>query len=214
MSTYILTSMFPDGIYGKNSELFQAIVTKRRKLAFVASEFEKSYDKTDAYFHLFLNMLEEIGIHFENAYVVDARMNIVDAKEAVSSADVVWLSGGDTPVQFAYLIKYGLDEVIRQHQGVIIGMSAGSINLAKTAICTMTCHHDKLEIYRALGCVNLSVEPHFNRENITDELVQLSKKYTIYGLCDNSIVICSDGKTEFYGDIYKISNGIIDKIES
>lgn len=190
------------------------MVTKREKFAFVASEFEKSYDKTDTYFHLFLNMLEKIGIYFKDSYVVDGRMDIADAKKAVSSADVVWLSGGDTPVQFAYLMKYGLDEIIRQHQGVIIGMSAGSINLAKTAICTLTCQHDKLEIYRALGCVNLSVEPHFDRENITDELVQLSKKYTIYGLCDNSIVICSDGKTEFYGDIYKISNGIIEKIEA
>lgn len=212
MSTYILTSMFPEGIHGKNKELLQTIVTQRKKFAFVASEFEKNHDRTDGYFRLFLNMLKEIGIHFENSYVVDGRMNADKVKIAVSEADVVWLAGGDTPVQYGYLVNYGLDAVIQQHPGVVIGMSAGTINLAKTAICTRTCQHNKLEIYRALGCVNLSVEPHFDPENVTDELLQLSKKYTIYGLCDDSMIVCSNGKTEFYGKVYKLSKGIIERI--
>lgn len=211
MSTYILTSMFPEGIYGKNRELFQTLMTQRKRFAFVASEFEKNHDATDTYFHLFLNMLEEIGIHFERSYVVDGRMNADEAKKAVFEADVVWLAGGDTPAQYAYLVKYGLDDVIRQHQGVIVGMSAGSINLAKTAICTLTCHHNKLEIYDALGCVDISVEPHFDPKNVTDELIQLSKEHTIYGLCDDSVIVCTNGKTGFYGDVYKLSNGTIEQ---
>ena len=66
MSTYVLTSMFPDGIHGKNRELFQTLVTQRKSFAFVASEFEKDHGTTDCYFHLYLNMLEESGIKFEN----------------------------------------------------------------------------------------------------------------------------------------------------
>ena len=53
MSTYVLTSMFPDGIHGKNRELFQTLVTQRKSFAFVASEFEKDHGTTDCYFHLF-----------------------------------------------------------------------------------------------------------------------------------------------------------------
>lgn len=41
MSTYILTSMFPNGFDDKTTELFQKIIIKRNKFAFVASEFEK-----------------------------------------------------------------------------------------------------------------------------------------------------------------------------
>lgn len=33
MSTYVLTSMFPDGIHGKNRELFQTLVTQRKSFA-------------------------------------------------------------------------------------------------------------------------------------------------------------------------------------
>lgn len=212
MSTYILTSMFHNGLHGKNRELFQKLITKRNKFAFVASEFENEHEKTDSYFSFFLNMFEEIGIHFEHSYVVDGRMSVDEAKKSVAEADVVWLSGGDTPTEYGYFVKYGIDEVISQHSGIIIGMSAGSINLAKTAICTLTCQHNKLEIYSALGCVDISVEPHFIRENVTEELIDISKVYTIYGLCDDGIIVCSDGKTEFYGDVYKLSHGNIEKI--
>ena len=214
MSTYILTSMFPDGIHGKNKEVFQKLLTKTKKFAFVASEFEKNQNITDHYFRFFLNMFEKIGIYFEDSYVVDGRMNANQAKEAVSKADVVWLAGGDTPVQFSYLVKYGLDEVIRQHNGIIIGMSAGSINLAKTAICTRTCQHTEYQVYNGLGCVDISVEPHFDCEHVTDELIEISKKYTIYGLCDDSIIICANGEKQFYGNVYKLTNGIIEKVDT
>ncbi|MCI5741654.1 MAG: Type 1 glutamine amidotransferase-like domain-containing protein [Lachnospiraceae bacterium] len=90
---------------------------------------------------------------------------------------MVWLAGGDTPTQFGYFQKYGLDTIIKKHKGVIIGMSAGSINLAETAICTLSCEHHRQEIYKGLGCVNISVEPHFVRSEVSDELIELSKKY-------------------------------------
>ena len=212
MSTYILTSMFPNGFNEEITELFQKKISKRNKFAFVVSEFEGMDEENDNYFEVFLNMFEEKGIHFEKAYVVDGRMTAKEAQNAVVEADVVWLSGGDTPTQFRYFEEYGLDTVIKQHKGVIIGMSAGSINLAETAICTLTCEHHKQEIYKGLGCVNISVEPHFTINEVSNELVELSKKYIIYGLCDDSIIVCSDGKVEFLGEIYILNNGKIELI--
>lgn len=212
MSTYILTSMFPNGFNEITAEVFQQKIGKRDKFAFVASEFEKMHEKTDNYFHFFLNMFESVGIHFENSYVVDGRMSADEAQKAVAEADVVWLSGGDTPTQFRYLQKYGLDTIIRQHDGVIIGMSAGSINLAKKAICTLNCGHYKQEIYEGLGCVDISVEPHFIRSEVSNELIELSKKYAIYGLCDDGIIVCAGEKIDCYGEIYRLSNGRIVKL--
>lgn len=127
---------------------------------------------------------------------------------------MVWLAGGDTPTQFGYFQKYGLDAIIKKHKGVIIGMSAGSINLAETAICTLSCEHHRQEIYKGLGCVNISVEPYFVRSEVSDELIELSKKYIIYGLCDDSIIICTDEKVEFWGEIYKLSNGNIEQVKN
>lgn len=207
MSTYILTGMFPKGFEGEAAERFQQLITKKNKFAFVASDFEKAPEKTDEYFRLFLYMFGDIDIHFDQSYVVDGRMTAEEAQKAVAEADVVWLSGGDAPTQFRYLQEYGLTEVIKKHRGVIIGMSAGSINLAKTAVCTSACGHGKQEIYAGIGCVKMSVEPHFMPGNISDELLELSKRHEIYGLCDNSVIVCTKGKTEYCGQIYKIKNG-------
>lgn len=210
MSTYILTSMFPNGFHAQAAEVFRQKISNGNKFAFVASEFEKMYEKTDKYFHIFLNMFEEVGVHFKEAYVVDGRMSSDEAQKAVAEADVVWLSGGDTPTQFSYFQKYGLDKVIKAHDGVVVGMSAGSINMARTSICTLSCGHYKQEIYEGLGCVNITVEPHFVRSNISDELIELSRKGTIYGLCDESFIVCTKEYIEFFGEIYKISQGTIE----
>lgn len=102
----------------------------------------------------------------------------------------------------------------KNHNGVLIGMSAGSINMAKTSICTMSLRHYEQKIYEGLGWVDISVEPHFVRNNLSDELMELSKKYRIYGLCDESIIVCENGKTHFYGEIYEIQNGKIELLQN
>ena len=212
MSTYILTSMFNNGFSDEIAELFQKKITRRDSFAFVASEFEKNHKKTDRYFKFFLNMFEEKGIHFKKAYVVDGRMTAGQAQAAVKAADVIWLAGGNTTAEFAYLQKYGLVEIIKNHSGVIIGMSAGSINLADTAICTSDEYHDDQQIYPGIGCVKISVEPHFVLNEISDELLELSESYVMYGLCDESVIVCEGSDIGFYGEIYKIEKGKVEKV--
>lgn len=171
MGIYILTSMFQNDFDKNISACLHKTINQRNRFAFVASEFEKDYEKTDRYFHYFLRMFEQIGIGFSNAYVVDGRMSAEEAQNAVSEADVVWLSGGDSPAQFRYFVKYGLDKIIKEHSGVVIGMSAGAINLATTSICTLASGHDAQSIYTGLGCVNISIEPHFNSSDVSRELL-------------------------------------------
>jgi len=129
-------------------------------------------------------------------------------RKEIETADVVWLAGGVTPVQYRYFQKYGLVPVLRQHKGVIIGMSAGSINIAQTAICV----HDKIEIYQALGLVDISVKPHFNINGALDKLLKISQEYPIYGICDDSVIICNKDKRTYIGDIYLINKGVVTKI--
>ena len=185
MSIYILTSWFPNGFNNEIAQLMKKSIKRRTKFAFIASEFEKNHEKTDQYFKEILGLFQNIGIDFEKSYVVDGRMEKEVAKDIVRSADVIWLAGGDTPTEYQYLLKYELIDILREHSGVIIGMSAGSINLTKMAICTLACGHDKQEIYEGIGCVEFSVEPHFDRNKVSKELLELSKQYIIYGFCIN-----------------------------
>ena len=212
MSIYILTSWFPNGFNNEIAQLMKKFIKRRTKFAFIASEFEKNHEKTDQYFKEILGLFQNIGIYFEKSYVVDGRMEKEVAKDIVRSADVVWLAGGDTPTEYQYLLKYELIDILREHSGVIIGMSAGSINLTKMAICTLACGHDKQEMYEGIGCVGFSVEPHFNVNKVSKELLELSKQYIIYGLCDESLILCEGKTIIFLGEVYQIIDGTVKQI--
>lgn len=173
---------------------------------FVASEFENIHERTDWYCHHFLGMFSGCGLTFGSVTVVDSRLSRKAAQEAVQSADVLWLAGGDTPTQFSYLHSYGLIPLIQDQQGVVIGMSAGSINMGKIAVCTLTCDHREQVIYEALGLVQFSVEPHFDRNNVTEEILTLSEKYPLYGICDEAAIVCVGGKSVYLGDVFFINN--------
>lgn len=207
MAIYVLTSMFFDGFKGEISHRLNQLIHERNCFAFVASEFEKDFEKTDWYFHHFLKMFEDISVKFDKAYVVDGRRSTQEMQDIVKKSDIIWLSGGDSPLQMEYLKKYQLDDIIRTHQGVIIGMSAGAINLGKTSICTVSSGHDVQSIYGGLGCVDISVEPHFCLENDCQEIFKISQKHPIYGLCDESMIVYDCNNIEFYGKIFKINKG-------
>ena len=104
----ILTSVFPNGFPNDFSKVLRKYIKTGMKFAFVASEFENIYEKTDWYCNHFLKMFSDCGITFGNVDVIDSRMSKEKAQDTVRNADVLWLAGGNTPTQFAYLDLMGL----------------------------------------------------------------------------------------------------------
>lgn len=214
MSTYILTSMFRERFPAALAETLHRVIPKAARFAFVASEFELLQEKTEKYFHHFLQMFATCGIEFVESRSVDGRMTAKEAQETVRNADVVWLSGGDTPTQYGYFNKYGLVDVLRAHTGVVIGMSAGSINMAETAVCTVACGHDKPYIYPALGLVPFSVEPHLNDFGVTAEHLALSERHVLYGLCDEAAIVFENGAVSFLGSVVRIKGRAVETLSA
>ncbi|MDF2610736.1 MAG: peptidase E-like protein [Lachnospiraceae bacterium] len=208
----ILTSGFPNGFPDDFSRLLKTYIKTGMKFVFVASEFDNIYEKTDWYCNHFLKMFSDCGITFDSVTVIDSRMSKETAQDTAKNADVLWIAGGDTPTQFGYLESYGLISCIREQKGVVIGMSAGSINMAKTAVCTLTCKHTELKVYEALGVVEFSVEPHLDKDNISEELLILSEKYPLYGICDDGAIICTEDNTLYLGDVFLIDNGHVTRV--
>lgn len=211
MPTYIQTSNFAANLPTALAEVVRAALPDGATFAFVASEFEKNHEKTDKYFNIFREKLETCGITFGDAYAVDGRMTPSEAQTAVARADILWLSGGFTPGQWAYFEKYGIVDAIRACP-VVIGMSAGAINMAETAVCTPEGELKELRIYPALGLVDTSVEPHFNVLGATPLLLELSHSRRIYGLCDEAAIIHRDGERTFLGDVFLLEDGASTRI--
>lgn len=208
MAKYVLTSNFENGFPSEIAEMFGRLITRRNRFAFVASEFKRMHDKTDKYFGIIVGMFADAGITFADARVVDGRLSPEQARQTVEDADVVWLAGGDTLAQFGYFVEFGLVDALRGFDGVLIGMSAGSINMAKTAIITSDPPHTyELHIYEGIGCVDFSVEPHFEPNNVPPELFAFADRHEIYGLCDDGAIVVDGGRREFIGEVYAIEQG-------
>lgn len=150
MGIFILTSMFNSGFGEDFSANLHRYITKRGLFAFVASDFH-GHEKTDRYFDRFYKMFADIKIEFDSAVVVYDRMSPKKAQKIVAEAGAVWLAGGDTHTQFRHLAEYGLTQIINNHRGVVIGMSAGTLNLAKTVISTLSGGHEKQYIYPGIA---------------------------------------------------------------
>ncbi len=202
----VLTSDFNNEFPESFSMLLKKYVKSGMSFVFVASEFKNFHEKTDRYCEYFLKMFSDCGIVFSEVKVVDSRLTKDMAQKVIAESDVVWLAGGDTLTQYQYFEEYGLVSCLRKHQGVVIGMSAGSINMLKTAICAVASGHDQLSIYEALGIVDFSVIPHFNKNNISDELITISKDYPLYGISDNSAIFVDD-EVVYTGEIFLIEDG-------
>lgn len=212
MKINILTSMFHHGFTPEFAAYLRKTVTARNTFAFVASEFKHGHDITDGYASSILKLFSDCGIEFESSVVVDSRMSAGEAFSVIQTADIVWMAGGDTPTQFGYFQDFGLIPALRDRQGITIGMSAGAINMAKTAVCSVTCEHSEQLIYPALGLVDISVEPHINVGGITQELLDLSKSHPIYGMSDDSVIIFEDDKAIYMGEIVFIRAGVVTPI--
>ena len=211
MRTDILTSMFPDGFSAEAAELLRGVLTKRGSFAFTASEFERGQEQTDGYFRQVMGWFHDAGLFFEHEFVVDGRLTPAQARRAMREADVLWLTGGDTEAQFRYFQAYGLVEPIRRSAGVVIGMSAGAINMAVTSVCIPETGRGA-KLYQGIGRVDISVAPHFARANVPGELLALSKQFDIYGLCDDAMLVCRNGTLELCGEVYRLRGGTVEPL--
>ena len=102
---------------------------QRAKVLFVAAnpnDIEKSKSYQDAYLYAF----PFHGMSIESYTISDCRD--VEAAAQLADYDVIILSGGHVPTQNAFFREIGLKEKLNTYDGIVIGISAGTMNSAET----------------------------------------------------------------------------------
>lgn len=205
MTINFLTSGFPNGFTSAFIDEVKKYLTNRSTFVFLASDFDhQAHDITDHYCKLFLDMFRSFDIHFDNVYIIDYRVTMERAAILTEIADFVWISGGDTLKQISYIKEYQLIDVLRNRSGITMGMSAGSINMAKRVVLARDVEDNvpELSIYEGIGLVDINIEPHIDldrTEHIED--IKVASKYNkIYGLYDESFITVVNDKVEIFGD--------------
>lgn len=217
MITYIFSSFDKDIRFNEVANYFKNDMVLYKNIVFIPANFE-NMEKVNSYANIDVSWFKEIGINLNGITVLNDTMTKEKMFRSVENADIIFLMGGDTLKQNDFLEKNDLKPIIKTFKKVVIGISAGAINLSNISLCSKD-EEDGVEktiTYEGIGRINYTIEPHFDIDNkilLQNELYPLSEKMTIYGLPNNTGVRIIDSNFEIlYGDFYKISNNEVEKI--
>lgn len=203
------THHFPSDI----AERLKEEILIRDSLVFI-SAWPADYDRNDSDSAGMNEMFAEIGMPFYRYHVIDKRMECSDAKALIRDASCIFLMGGHATDQFKLICEKELIEEIHESNAVILGVSAGSINMAKRALDIWESHVP----YVGLGLTNITIKAHVCRKDqeLLQTLMQISIDHdlTIFAMQDESAIFIKNDSITFTGEICCIKKDEIRSLTS
>ena len=181
--------------------------------------------KNDKMSRLLLESFALSGLSVGFWVLCDSR-NETELSSLMSASDVVILSGGHTLTQNRFFKRIGLKEHIQNFDGLLIGISGGSMNCAKIVYAQPewegdTTSPDYERFPEGLGLTDIMILPHYQllKDQTVDGLRLIedialpdSVGRTIHAFPDGTYVLLQDGRREIFGEDYVISDGTIQKL--
>lgn len=194
------------------------------KVAFLASN-PNSYDTTQAHAFFTKRSFDMSGFNVDSFKVIDGR-NYNEAKDIIKESNLVFLTGGHVPTQNAFFKKINLAEILKNYDGIIMGQSAGSMNMANIVYCPPeddeeVVNKDFKRYFSGLGLTDININPHFNdlknakvgELRLTEDIIlKDSYQRPSFMLPDGSYVRIKQNKATFMGEAYLNKDGQIKKI--
>ena len=186
------------------------------------------WDKMDYYASLTRKMFEEAGFAFEQFQTLDSR-NEGFAAKLVQESNLLILSGGHVPTQHHFFDKICLRSLLKNYGGIVIGISAGSMNSADEVYAHPEKEGEAIDpayqrFFTGLNLTKTNLLPHY-QENKDDELDGLriyediacpdSIGKTFYAIPDGSyLFVDACKKEELRGEAYMVRDGRIRQVSS
>lgn len=148
------------------------------------------------------------------------------SEKTLQSYDAVFLGGGHVPTQNAFFQRISLRETIRNFKGLVIGISAGTMNSADVVYAQPELEGEAVDpayqrFIPGLGLTGTNVLPHY--QMIRDAVLDGQRVFEditypdsvgrqFIALVDGSYILCENGAETIYGEAYRIAGGAIEKI--
>jgi peptidase E len=163
------------------------------------ASFDKGYKKRKTLVDYFISL----GASTIN-FIEYSDSNETIAKKMADS-NLVYLTGGLANVLVERLKNMGVDHLLHDYHGVIIGRSAGALALCRK--CITTCRSNlKVKIIDGLGLADLTLKVHYKPEKDAT-LERLSRQEKIYAVPAGSALVYNNGACSFMGEVYLFDNG-------
>lgn len=140
--------------------------------------------------------------------------------------DVLILAGGHVPTENNFFARLHLKELIKSYDGIVIGISAGSMNSSDVVYAQPELDSEAVDpeykrYLKGLNLTNISILPHFQHVKdlsigglrvLEDISLPDSKVRPFYALVDGSYIFVENNKTTLYGEAYFLKDGTIEKV--
>jgi dipeptidase E len=206
----VLYSGYDAGNAALDAECVRLTGKRRPKIVFIPSanhvpDFEYDYVR---------ETFSEQGPVDVVLFNIDRPYSAQDAEKIIKSADLIYLSGGNTFYFLKSIRRNHFDKLLLkfvQRGGVLAGLSAGAIMMTPAITTASYPKFDRdentvgLRNLDALGLVEFEFFPHYSPEpEYARELKRQSKalKYPIYGVADGAGIVVEDHRLSFYGNVW------------
>ena len=169
---------------------------------------------------------EEAGFGIVERYILDRR-NQKDAQLLIWKSDFIILAGGHVPTQNAFFQDIGLRELLKDYQGVILGISAGTMNAADRVYVQPEEPGESVPEFprfaEGLALTDVNILPHYQmvKDNYLDgrrlfEDITYADSWgeCFYVFVDGTYLLIENGRTTLWGEAYRLSDGRMEQISA
>lgn len=173
----------------------------------------------------FEKTVKESGLSVSEFDLCDSR-NAKEIVDNLHSYDMIILGGGHVPTQNAFFHRIGLIQAMKEFDGIVMGISAGTMNCAETVYAQPEMPGESTSLaykrfIEGLGLTWCNVLPHY--QAVKDDMLdgkRLMEDITypdsagrkFYALPDGSYILQRDEAVTVYGEAYLVAEGKIEKI--
>lgn len=215
MKTHYYLGWFSHFIPEDLARVLQEDITDRKSIVMVSSNPD-IYEEVGATERSWLDVA---GITFDDYHLINDQVQKGDAQALIQKASVIFLLGGNPVKQNDFLMEYDLSRFIKESKAVVIGASAGAINMSAKWLCSkkLGFEVETTSLIEGVGLDDFSVLSHYDLENNTDlvlsELSPLSHEMDIYASNKDCAIRVKGDVIDIYGNVYVISNLVIRKLD-
>ena len=190
---------FPDAI----AQALRACLPRRESLVFISAwpeEYARNDDDSDGMHGIFA----ERGMAFDNHRVIDRRTSAADAVRLAREADCIFLMGGDVTKQMSLIRDLGLVAELQASRAVILGVSAGSMNMGRYAADVW----ETKALSEGIGLTDIVMKGHYAEDAwFIPILKELSRTHPIVAMEDESAIFIKANAVWKLGKIHWIDKG-------
>lgn len=206
---YLLSGIDKEkGFYKSVIDYLKKDIKNNSVISFISCYFD-NYEKNDLYHNNMIKNFSNIGINFKETYLIDGRLDKEKTRKIINKSDVIYIIGGNPYIEMENIKSYNLIDTLREFNGIVIGVSAGSMNM-----CNNVCYIDEennIKEYEGIGLIDINIAPHldFNNIDYLKEIFRVSKIRKTIALPNESFIRIANKNIQIIGEHYIVENETI-----